>query len=274
MRRQRATVADRLSQVIEVIELGRRTGLLSVERDTPLGLEEGDIYFVDGEAIYASTDALSGYAALEVLRAWEVCRFAFLFDIPRPVPNIGAAPWTSKPRQAGSLHPGGTGPHPSANLPQRSGPLSRPPTGPHHSGSLAPQAVFLPPSSPAGGQREPGEGPASLVPGRVSQPADSTPGRKSLSLEGVPAFPPGAGAAPSASLALTPYQRPRRAPNPQDVPRLAARYGLSRAHRVLLLLADGEHTVAELARLAGRSEEDALVLCMDLMRLGLVTLLS
>lgn len=73
---------------------------------------------------------------------------------------------------------------------------------------------------------------------------------------------------------LTLYQRPRRAPNPQDIPRLAAAYQLSRAHRALLLLADGEHTVLELARLAGRAEEEALALCADLMRMGLVTLLS
>lgn len=76
------------------------------------------------------------------------------------------------------------------------------------------------------------------------------------------------------ALVLAPYQRPRRAPNPQDIPRLAVRYQLSRAHRTLLLLADGEHTVLELARIAGRSEEEALALFSDLFRLGLIAVLS
>ena len=75
-------------------------------------------------------------------------------------------------------------------------------------------------------------------------------------------------------MGLTLYHRPKRGPNPQDIPRLAASYQLSWAHRVILLMADGEHTIAELARLSSRSEEEVLRLLADLLRLGLITLLS
>ena len=279
MRRQRATLTERLSQVIEVIELGRRTGLLSVERDGAAGLEEGDIYFLNGQAIYASMGIQSGRSAFELLRTWGACRFAFLSDIPRPMPNIGPEPRNSGLLQSGSLRPGGTGPRPGADQfprvggtgprppaepPPRSGPLAGPASGEQRSGPLPPsppsaRPLFSPdvrrdqwekrssPSLPRG--RQPGEGASGGFPSRPSR------------LSG-----------PAVVLDL--YQRPRRAPNPQDIPRLAAAYHLSRAHRALLLLADGEHTVIELARLVGRSEEEALALLAELMQMGLVTLLS
>ncbi len=208
MRRQRATLADHLLQVIEVIELGRRTGLLSIERTSDAGLEEGDIYFVQGEAIYASTGAKSGRVALEVLRAWGACRFAFLSDAPRPAANI--APTSGSPR------------------PYQTGPLRS--IRPAHSLPNPPRHTGMQPLSPP--------------------PAPAPPAR------------------------LTPYHRPKRGPNPQDIPRLAASYQLSWAHRVILLMADGEHTIAELARLSSRSEEEVLRLLADLLRLGLITLVS
>lgn len=242
MRRQRATLADRVSQVIEVIELGRRTGLLSVERDVGEALEEGDIYFLDGQAIYASTGTLSGRSALEILHTWGACRFAFLSDIPKPVPNIGPERGNARPLQTGGL---------------RSGPLPAPASGPQRSSSP-------PPFAPFEGRREsPLGSTSSLLPRVPQQPT----GR-------MPFLPPKEYSASVPALVLAPYQRPRRAPNPQDIPRLAARYQLSRAHRTLLLLADGEHTVLELARIAGRSEEEALALFSDLFRLGLITILT
>lgn len=222
MRRQRATIADHLAQVIEVIELGRRTGLLSIERDDPPGLEEGDIYFVQGAAIYASTGAKSGRIALEALRTWGVCRFAFLADADRPSPNIGPELRGSRPPQTGAARPSGPAARPPAPPLQRSGPPPFP----------------SPPGTPAHSPLQRGPSP--------TQPL----------------------------LLITPSQRPLRAPNPQDIPRLAANYHLSWAHRALLLLADGTHTVAELARLAGRSEDEVLRLLNDLIRLGLITLLS
>ena len=247
MRRQRATLADRVSQVIDVIELGRRTGLLSVERDVGAVLEEGDLYFLNGQAIYASTGTQNGRSALETLRTWGACRFAFLSDIPKPAPNIGPERGNARTLQTGGL---------------RSGPLSVPTSEPQ-------RPMFMPPAAPPSpfapfeGRREPAHGLSSYaLPGAPHQP------------EGMPSLPSMDYSASAPALVLAPYQRPRRAPNPQDIPRLAARYQLSRAHRTLLLLADGEHTIRHLARLAGRSEEEALALFSDLFRMGLITILS
>jgi Domain of unknown function (DUF4388) len=216
MGRQRTTIADNLSQVIEVIELGQRSGLLSIERDILAGLEEGDIYFVQGKAIYACTGAKVGRIALEMLRTWGTCRFAFLSNIPTPTPNIGPEIRDSRPFQTDSILPVAHTSHPPLNAPQRSG--------------VRPSSVPPPPPF----QR----------PVTVSPPT------------------------------LGPHQRPKHATNPQDIPRLAARYQLSWAQRMIFLLADGEHTVTELARLSGRPEEEVLRLLAELMGLGLITLLS
>jgi hypothetical protein len=265
-------MADRLSQVIEVIELGRRTGLLSVERTGQSGFEEGDIYFVNGEAIYASAGAQSGRAALDVLRAWGACRFAFFSDIPKPIPNIGPEPRGLRPSQTGPIRSVGPGPRSVAGHwphslealdsspapPQRSGSLTGPPPVSRQSGIL-PSLPGRPFSGPLPYGQEPASGPSGYAVPRAPQPPESAPRASS------PLGP--------SLLALTPSRRPKRAPNPQDIPRLAASYGLSWGHRVILLLADGEHTAVELARLAGRSEEEVFKLLADLVRLGLITLL-
>jgi hypothetical protein len=251
MHRQRATLADHLLQVIEVIELGRRTGLLSVERTSDAGLEEGDIYFVQGEAIYASTGAKSGRVALQVLHTWGACRFAFLSDVPRPMANIGPAIDGSRPYQTGPMRSIRPVPLAPPNTPQRSDtqPFGGLPTNPFQ--------------NPAGAGQTTGMRPSGYSPLRTPR---SSGGGSSF-------WPPASTAASSSSLGLTPSHRPKRGPNPQDIPRLAASYQLSLAHRAILLMADGEHTIAELARLSRRSEEEALRLLADLLQLGLITLL-
>jgi aminopeptidase-like protein len=47
-------------------------------------------------------------------------------------------------------------------------------------------------------------------------------------------------------------------------------YNLSRNHRTILLLADGEHTVLDLARLSSKAVEEVVSLLADLERRGLV----
>ncbi len=51
---QRETATDRLADVIEVAQLGQKTGLLTVERGNGITLEEGSITFVDGQVTEAS----------------------------------------------------------------------------------------------------------------------------------------------------------------------------------------------------------------------------
>jgi hypothetical protein len=88
MAKARDTSTDRLSNVIEVVELGRRTGLLGAERGSGASFEEGEIYFVGGQAIYAVVAHLRGREALAALGQWGSCRFSFDTEAPRPAPNL------------------------------------------------------------------------------------------------------------------------------------------------------------------------------------------
>jgi hypothetical protein len=73
----RGTVTDRLANVIQVIQLGRKTGALVVERDNGTGVQEGKIIFVRGQITHAQGGALYSQQALTWLCTWETCRFVF-----------------------------------------------------------------------------------------------------------------------------------------------------------------------------------------------------
>ncbi len=85
MTRQRETVTDRLANIIQVLHLGRKTGLLTVERGDATVFEEGFILFVNGSITAASVGQYNGQEALSRLSAWGACRFAF-------VPATGSLP--------------------------------------------------------------------------------------------------------------------------------------------------------------------------------------
>ena len=74
---QPATSTDRLANVIQVIQLGRKTGALTVERASNSGLEHGVIFFVNGQVARASVNELEGTLAFNRLNTWSACRFTF-----------------------------------------------------------------------------------------------------------------------------------------------------------------------------------------------------
>lgn len=75
---QPATSTDRLANVIQVIQLGRKTGTLTAERDGSNGLEQGIIFFVNGQVARARAYSLEGTAAFQWLNTWSACRFTFV----------------------------------------------------------------------------------------------------------------------------------------------------------------------------------------------------
>jgi hypothetical protein len=77
MPQQPTTLTDRLANVIQVIQLGRKTGTLTVERNSDTSMERGTIYFVNGLMTQASAHQLSGLAAFQWLNTWSFCRFTF-----------------------------------------------------------------------------------------------------------------------------------------------------------------------------------------------------
>jgi hypothetical protein len=85
MSQQPKTETDRLANVIQVLQLGQKTGRLIVERNEGLHFEQGIITFVNGQVVQASVNQQQGPDALNWLRSWGACRFAFT-----PEPRTGA----------------------------------------------------------------------------------------------------------------------------------------------------------------------------------------
>ena len=77
MTKPTVTATDRLANVLDVVELGQRTGLLRVERGNGTMREEGEVYFAQGKPIYAAIAGLRGREALHILAQWTGCYFAF-----------------------------------------------------------------------------------------------------------------------------------------------------------------------------------------------------
>jgi hypothetical protein len=77
MPQQPNTSTDRLANVIQVIQLGRKTGTLIVERSSSNTLEYGTVGFVNGLMTRASARHLRGLPAFEWLNTWGTCLFTF-----------------------------------------------------------------------------------------------------------------------------------------------------------------------------------------------------
>jgi hypothetical protein len=231
MPKGRDTYTDRLSNVIEVAELGRRTGLLTAERGTPSYAEEGEIYFVSGRAIYAASGPLRGREALSALHLWGSCRFAFITDAPPPQANI--QPNTS----------------PAHGIPERGN------TSPGRaSGSGWNAPVPFDGASATG--RWDGSG-GSAPRGQPAAEQFGTSGTWGASQPGV--------------VSAGPLGRhPRRSPDVRDLMSVVTSHNLSRSHRTILLLADGSHNVLDLARLASKSVDDVTQMLAELEAHGLI----
>lgn len=197
MSQRRGTTTDQLSNVLQVIQLGRKTGMLTVERGEGSALEGGEITFVNGQITHARIGQLDGQKAMNWLSSWGTCRFLFTPAGPERV----------------------TGPIPA-----------------------------LPPSSK-----------------QATAPLKETPAH---------AFTPIPDIGPSGK--YTPYHtgnfqvRPYRTVQAEDALRLLEQAGLSRTHRRLLLLIDGQRAIPELVRLMGRHLEEILRLLHDLERIGVI----
>ncbi|HEX4208523.1 MAG TPA: DUF4388 domain-containing protein [Ktedonobacteraceae bacterium] len=74
----RGTVTDQLANIIEVLQLGRKSGLLTVERGEGTTLETGKITFVSGQITDAQAGRYVGQQASNWLNTWRTCRFTFV----------------------------------------------------------------------------------------------------------------------------------------------------------------------------------------------------
>ncbi len=77
MQSQRETLTDSLTNIIQILQLGYRSGTLTVERNARQGIEEGYIVFSNGRVVDARTNQYGGLAAFNYLNTWGSCRFSF-----------------------------------------------------------------------------------------------------------------------------------------------------------------------------------------------------
>jgi hypothetical protein len=188
---QHGTYTDKLNNVIQVIQLGRKTGLLSVQRGEGASLEQGKVMFYRGQVTQASLGQLSNQQALFQLQSWSRCLFTFI---------------------------------------------------------------------PQGGERT--TGPQSPVTGSQLPVLPTTQSLPSWNEEQAP-FP---------SNRFTLYEQviPQRLRDMQSSLWLLEQAGLTRNHRRLLLLIDGQRNIVELARLTGRSQGEIQHLLLELENIGIV----
>src|SRR5437660_6273370 len=125
MSQRRGTTTDRLSNVIEVIQLGRRTGFLTVERGEGPGREEGELTFVHGQVTYARGGQFVGQRALEWLHSWGACRFTFVSSVP----GRSTQPLHETPRTLSTQPFKDTGAYPQ--FPRQTFETPHPPTPPY-----------------------------------------------------------------------------------------------------------------------------------------------
>jgi hypothetical protein len=295
MAKPRVTATDRLANVLDVVELGRRTGMLSVERTVGIMLEEGEVYFVSGTPIYAVHGPWRGRDALEALSRWNDCRFGFDPQAPQPIPNIAGllpavdhsspsgfgyaySPAADPQFSSSGIYPGfsdaGRPPfgQPVPPMSPAAGPWSSPASG-YPSGGLGGASGGQPAANSAAGGVNGGMAGAGFG-SPASSSGGSGPGWGAGSGQLAPNAPPSAAGGtptmsdPNAQARL--QRRPRRAPDVRDLINVVTTYNLSRAHRTVLLLADGEHSIVDLARLSGKPVDEVSSLLRELEGQGLV----
>lgn len=83
MERQVITT-NQLSTVITALQLGRKTGVLTIERGEGASIEEGTILFVHGQAVQAAIGPYIGTGSniAALLATWQACRFSFVPSSP------------------------------------------------------------------------------------------------------------------------------------------------------------------------------------------------
>lgn len=88
MAKGRDIAAESITDLLDVARAQRRSGLLSAEYSQRGSLEEGEIYLLAGQPIYARVGSLVGHEALQYLLRWRNIYFSFVSDAPRPSANI------------------------------------------------------------------------------------------------------------------------------------------------------------------------------------------
>jgi hypothetical protein len=237
---------SRLSNIIQMIVLSRQTGILRAIRGHGPTREFGQVQFVDGEPQNALLGQMIGQMALNALNNWGECHYAF-DEIA--VDDNWRSGVPSGPNSAGNF--------PSMNPSASSWPAYGYQNYNGYNGV---------PSAPWGGS-EPGMQPpygAPYQPG-YSQPASAP----------YPQYDNNGSQPPL----MTSYSLPPLTPELlMVIPRRTSlgdqfeQLPLDRRERMALMLVDGQRTIADLARLTRRQEQELYAVLAHLEALGLIVI--
>jgi hypothetical protein len=104
MLQQQQGTTDRLVKIIQTIQLGRGTGVLTARRGQGMSVEEGTIVFVNGQVKEARVGRHTGTEAFNLLSAWGLCLFTFVVEtqdgLPLLLPASSPSPTEQEQTQA------------------------------------------------------------------------------------------------------------------------------------------------------------------------------
>jgi hypothetical protein len=246
---------SRLNNIINMITLGRQSGILRVIRGQGNTRELGQIKFIDGEPVTALLGQLTGGNALGVLVNWGECVYSF-DEVSSRNQRVGDS--ASDPAGSAGSDPGRSSPRvgvSSGSWPTYSSPASYPYTQPPSSSSYPNTSSSLPNLG-----SQPGYFPPSPVP---SPGSTSDLSRYDLPYNGGQmALPQSASSIPPDMLSIL-YRRSILAEHTDQLP-------LDRRERMVLLLVDGRRTVSDLVRLTRRTDHEVVTVLEHLASLGLI----
>lgn len=103
MTQRHPITTNQFSTVIDALQLGKKTGILTVERGEGETFEEGTITFVNGQVVNASLNPYQGRDAAIKLFSWQACRFSFVAMLPEQIHyRQEAPPLSTGPAEAAS----------------------------------------------------------------------------------------------------------------------------------------------------------------------------
>jgi hypothetical protein len=254
---------DRLEMILQAVEQSQQTGIMNVQRGKGGVSEKGTISFLYGEAVDAEVGERKGVEAWNWIKTWNSCQYIFtpkspheILVPPLPAPEASSRHKTTSPLAfVAQMLPKSASndtaksdsnvAHPNTSAQ----PVEPPPA------ALVKQLPFTP--------DEPVKTPAT--------PVYNTP-------PSVPAFSPSTYNSPSYN-PITPPSQLYRSPTSRVPFRLLQgsealsyiqRARLTRQHRHIFFLLDGQRTVDDLTRLTGHHITDTLRMLADLERIGLI----
>jgi hypothetical protein len=268
---------DRLETILQAAEQTQQTGIMNVQRGKGGVSEKGIIYFLHGQAVDATVGERKGVEAWNWLKTWNSCQYVFTSkspaEIPAPSPSVPEAASSNKLASplafvANILPRVTTHNETKSDSQVADSEIPSQPTEPLPDGVVeqlsfqtpispvqAPAAYNTPPALPAF------QPPATYRPaGTNNNYTPVTPSRP------VTPIPPVYHAPGQASATHRPF---RLVQGPEALTYMT-KAKLTRQHRHIFFLLDGQRTVDDLTRLTGNHITDILRLLADLERIGLI----